>query len=525
MSSPRHVALIGCGFTGTSAFFQLVDRFPVDTITLFEASGRFGPGYPYEPGECRDYLINNTTDTMCLTPSNRRAFLQWLQTQPGYESGVDAKDHLPRSLFGAFLEDVFRSTRTSAVVKGIDVRLITAEATRLREDDDGRVHIGWEDGETAADIAILTTGRCPDIDIYPHPPEGSRTRYIATHVMSDAIDDIPLDATVHVLGASLSAYDVINRLFAPNTGCRFERNATGELVFEPGANERAIVLCSRSGRLKAMQSREPMAIDRHYFTDNGVHAAAAEEGVTLDALARLIRREADAHHARLDWDAVADPYAGCTTAEAVQARAGALLETAIRAATKGGGTDNFLVDFFDDAQITIWDSFASRLLAPDQEKLYRDTFETAVLSYVAACPVSTAERLLALHRAGRLRVVKGVARVDFVDESSCYAIVHELGVESCRVLVNATGQVDRRVTSDRQPALIRDLVAGGLLSPYRRGGIEMNGADVDMASFRARGAKSIYVANMLLWGPGFFTSSAFTMATVVERLLEAAFRE
>jgi hypothetical protein len=27
---------------------------------------------------------------------------------------------------------------------------------------------------------------------------------------------------------------------------------------------------------------------------------------------------------------------------------------------------------------------------------------------------------------------------------------------------------------------------------------------------------------MLLWGPGFFTSSAFMMATIVERLLEHA---
>ena len=64
MIAPAHVALIGCGFTGTSAFFQLVDRYPVKEITIFEASGRFGPGYPYQPDECHDYLINNTTDTI-----------------------------------------------------------------------------------------------------------------------------------------------------------------------------------------------------------------------------------------------------------------------------------------------------------------------------------------------------------------------------------------------------------------------------------------------------------------------------
>ena len=51
----------------------------------------------------------------------------------------------------------------------------------------------------------------------------------------------------------------------------------------------------------------------------------------------------------------------------------------------------------------------------------------------------------------------------------------------------------------------------------------MDGAAVDMATFRAKGARSIFLANMLLWGPGFFTSSAIMMATIVERLLRAAF--
>jgi uncharacterized NAD(P)/FAD-binding protein YdhS len=45
----RHVAIVGCGFTGTSAFFQLVDRYPVREISIFEKSSRFGP-----------FLINTT---------------------------------------------------------------------------------------------------------------------------------------------------------------------------------------------------------------------------------------------------------------------------------------------------------------------------------------------------------------------------------------------------------------------------------------------------------------------------------
>ena len=108
-------------------------------------------------------------------------------------------------------------------------------------------------------------------------------------------------------------------------------------------------------------------------------------------------------------------------------------------------------------------------------------------------------------------------------EGSHYAITHAFGVERASVLVNTTNSVDRRVMSARQSALIKNLAESGLLSPYTRDGEEMNGAAVDMATFRAIGARNIFLANMLLWGPGFFTSSAIMMATIVERLLKAAF--
>ena len=524
MSRPAHIALVGCGFTGTSAFFQLVDRHPVREITIFEASGRFGPGYAYRPDECPDYLINNTTDTMCLVPSNRRAFLDWLRGRPDLVPNPEAKGHLPRAVYGAFLEAVFAATRTAAAVKGIAVHLVPAEAKTMREDAEGRVRIGWDGGETRVDKAILTTGRCPDLDAYEAPPPGAAARYVPSHIGSRALDDLPLDARVHVLGASLSAYDVVNRLFSPETGCRFERGADGGLVYRPGPNRRRVVLCSRSGRLKGMQSRAPMKIARERFTLNGLRAAADERELTLEALAALLRAEAEAHGAELDWQALTDPYGDCGDAGEVNARAGEILARGIAAAARGGA-ENFLVDFFADAQLTLWDGFAAGWLAPEQERLYRERAETAVLCFAAPCPVPTAERLLALHRAGRLSVVRGLRDVALHPGGAHYDLVHAFGVERAEVLVNTTGRVDRQVTSARQPALVADLVAAGLLAPYERGGIRMAGAAVDMRSFRALGARSIYLANMLLWGPGFFTSSAFMMATVVERLLDGLFAE
>ncbi len=521
MSEIHHIALVGCGFTGTSAFFQLVDRCPVCEITIYEASGRFGPGYPYQPDECRDYLINNTTDTMCLVPSNRRAFINWLGDHPELAGDGDAKGHLPRATYGRFLEDVVAATRTAAAIKGIRVNLIPHDATAMRERG-GKVEIDSRAGTVVADAAILTTGRCPDRNDYPAPPAGAPARYIANHVRTSAFDDLPLDAHVHVLGASLSAYDVVNRLFAPSTGCRFERAADGTLSFVGGPNARHVVLCSRTGRLKNMQSRKPHAFNRTHFTLDALHRAAESKPLSLAELGSLIQMEADAQGARIDWPRVVDPYAGCQTAAAVNERAGALLAKGI-AAVAEGGTANFLVDFFVGAQITIWDAFGARLLAPGDEAAYRAGLESSVLSYAAPCPVPTAERLLALHRAGRLRVVAGTSDVVLAADATHYTIRHGHGVEEAAILVNTTGALERRVRSPDQPPLIRTLVAEGLLAPYRLAGQEANGAAVDMTTLRAEGARNIYLANMLLWGPGFFTSSAFVMATLVERILQGLF--
>ncbi len=518
MTFPGHVAVVGCGFTGTSAFFQLVDGYPVRKITLFEASGRFGPGFAYQPEECRDYLINNTNDTMCLSPTHRRAFVDWLAGRPDLVPQLDEKGHLPRSIFGLFLEDVVAATRTVAAIKGIEVVSISAEVTRMWEDSTGKVHLGWGETEIEADAVILAIGRCPDL-VAGLPRKTGETMFYPSHLDTPELNEIPIEAEVHILGASLSAYDVVNRLFSATTGCRFEVGSQGDLSFVPGQNRRKVVLCSRSGRLKKMQSRARQSLDRTHFTRGNLRRLAAEGKLSLSKLAELIQLEAQAHGSPVNWSEVTDPYRDCRDSASLQQTATDLLAREIRRA-QGAELDNFLVDFLDDAEGTIWDLFGERLLEPNEEQTYRDKYENALLLYGAACPIPTAEKLLALMRAGRLRVLRDTRIVED-DTGRSLWVAHAFGKEPCRYLIDATGRTDRRVTSERQPALIQNLLRRGLLAPYRLSGKESYGAAVDMATFRSEASRNIYLANMLLWGPGFFTSSAYVMATIVQKILAA----
>ncbi|RVU39429.1 hypothetical protein EOI86_09385 [Hwanghaeella grinnelliae] len=517
MPGPEHIALIGCGFAGTSALFQLVDRYPVKRITVFEASGTFGPGYPYKTDECPDYLINNTTDTMCLVPENKQAFINWLR-DTGAAGEIDEKGHLPRALYGEFLENVVRTARTIAAIKGIHLDLIPAEATGLKETGAG-VEIAYPGGMVAADAVLLTTGRCPDLDRFG-ALVGDTHGFYPTHVSAKDLDAIALDAAVYVLGTSLSAYDIVNRLYAPGTGCAFERRADGILSFVPGPNNRRVVLGSRGGRLKKMQSLRPMAINRKHFTLAEFRRVAGEQGgLSLDALAGMIRAEADRHGADIDWHRIVDPYAECHDGDALNARAGDILADDITGA-RGGGTGNFLVDMFSDAQLDIWDGFAERLMTPEAEKRYRAEMETAFLTFGAPCPVPTAERLLALHEAGVLTVRAGVEPPQVTDDGSGFSVGHRFGEDRADVVIDASGGVNRMVHDPGQSTLTADLARSGLMRGYELAGEQMPGADIDMETFRLRGARNVYACNMWLWGPGFFTSSAYLMASFARRILE-----
>ena len=138
----------------------------------------------------------------------------------------------------------------------------------------------------------------------------------------------------------------------------------------------------------------------------------------------------------------------------------------------------------------------------------------------APCPVPTAERLLALHRAGRLQLRHGVQAPRWSAADDGWRIDTAFGSETARVLVNATGSVDRRVDSPAQGALVRQLHAQGLLRPYRLDGQVSDGAAVDLRTLRAEGSRHLHVLGMWLWGPGFFTSSAFLMAHLARQLLD-----
>lgn len=515
---PRHVAIIGAGFTGTSALHQLVNKYPVERITVLESSGVFGPGFPYQLSESDAYLINNTNDTMCLDPSNRLAFYEWLQCNDRYAGHLQPKGHLPRRVYGEFLADTTMSTLRLAAEKGIRVDQVGHECLDLEEQPGGNVTVFYRDQQLDVDMVILTTGRCPDVDAFSEVSPNNQN-YYPTHIPSSKLDSLGPDANVHILGSSLSAYDVVNQLFSAKSGCEFADDGHGRLRYVANGNQRKAVLCSRSGRLKKVLSRQPLPVRRQHFSAASI-ADLERRSTTLAEIAELIKKDASDAGCLLDEPSLLSPYAGCDNTASLNEQAAKILRRDISAASNPS-IDNFLVDYLDDAQSDIWDLFATQKLTATEEARYRSRFETAMQSYAAPCPLPTARKILALMEAGRLSILKGVSVAPGSD--GCFQITHDFGRESAELVINATGMVDRDVESESQSTLVRNLVARSVLKPYIRGGENAEGIDVDMSTGRCGDAQNIYAANMFLWGPGFFTSSARLMAKAVQRVLASAF--
>ena len=125
-------------------------------------------------------------------------------------------------------------------------------------DGEGRCHIvgrgeEGEEEEIVVDAVVITTGRSPHKERFPclsaisHPTPSLSSfpsptpLYIPDHVNvpRETFDSLPLSCTVHTLGCSLSAFDVVNALFSPSSSCEFVRDEeTKKLKFLPGENQR-----------------------------------------------------------------------------------------------------------------------------------------------------------------------------------------------------------------------------------------------------------------------------------------------
>ena len=194
-SSPSSVdiAIVGGGASGVLLAAQLVRKSPL-RIALVERGSHPGLGVAYST-RCRGHLLNVRASDMSALDDEPDHFVQWLTRDGG---GLGRTDFVPRADYGRYLQDLLaqslqRSEGRLEIVAG-DVIAIRDRPDGVELDISGRAPL-------RARKAVLATGH--------RPPSADRGAYRGNPWRADAIADLAPDASVLLIGTSLTMIDVL----------------------------------------------------------------------------------------------------------------------------------------------------------------------------------------------------------------------------------------------------------------------------------------------------------------------------
>jgi uncharacterized NAD(P)/FAD-binding protein YdhS len=227
-----HLAIVGAGFSGIALLYQLIEqRAPLSRLSLIGTQADFGRGRAY--ASANDiHLLNVRAADMGLSPDAAGDFADWL------ELGASNRDaFLPRSLFGDYLQQRIQEavTRAPFVIERVRGTALTLTPTgagyRITMDDERRLH---------ADRVVLALGSLPP---QPLPGLAAALRRSAAYVEDpwspQALDALPAEAEVLIVGTGLTCFDLLQTLHARGHRGRVRAISRHGLLPQPQTLRRA----------------------------------------------------------------------------------------------------------------------------------------------------------------------------------------------------------------------------------------------------------------------------------------------
>jgi uncharacterized NAD(P)/FAD-binding protein YdhS len=232
------IAIIGAGFTGTMLAVHLISCAGRRLrVVLIEKRSRFGRGLAYSTVNPA-HRLNVPAGSMSAFTSDPNHFLAWLDahahdSRNGYQF-YRSGSFVPRHIYGDYLNAILDSAGES--VQPPCLLRINGRATDLSVDGAGvRIRLS-NDAAIVADRAVLALGNFP-----PLPPfEGASKllasgRYISDPWQPGALDSIPPDAAIVLVGAGLTMVDIAIALI--NKGHRGPLHAISRHGLKPRRHE------------------------------------------------------------------------------------------------------------------------------------------------------------------------------------------------------------------------------------------------------------------------------------------------
>ncbi|RYD19650.1 MAG: hypothetical protein EOP88_18130, partial [Verrucomicrobiaceae bacterium] len=469
MNDPEKLALIGSGASAIYVLKHLLDHAPavgksIGEISIFEKGTITGMGMPYNPLTTDRFDMSNISSEEL--PELPQTFADWLRAQDRdllEELGIPRDQEITedevysRLSLGRYLQSQYQALVAGLEDAGIRVREhaecpVTDISRRVEPD---HLLLVTEDGATHRfDRVVIATGHCwkgedrPEHGYYASPWPISK--------LLPAEGELH-DFTIGTLGASLSAFDVIASLAHRHGG--FSGEGAG-LVFKPfpGTGNFKIVMHAAEGLLPHLQfdQVEPLReIYRHVSREELFALLDADGFLRLDTyfdrVCRPVLSKAFAEDGRADVvELLEDPEFGfrelvekmTAEHEYTDAFKGMRKEMPEAVESVEGHQPIHWKEIMDDLMYTL-NFHAERMPAEDHLKL-RSVVMPFLMNVMAAMPLPSADIMLALHKAGKLDLVSGKAKVeDGGNDGDTKVTVDDDGKESShryRMFVDCSGQ-------------------------------------------------------------------------------------
>lgn len=412
---PSSIAFVGAGPTTIYTLCAFLNEARERTeITIYEEQPRAGLGTPYRPGWNDPAMLSNIASIEI--PAIEETLIAWLERQPrarlirlGVDpDAIDEHAFYPRIMLGEYFLDQFNGLIQRARRSGISIEIATnSQVTDISADDEGlrlTVTSSGDVCERKFDQVVLATGHQ-----WPDEPE-VRAGYFLSPWPATALQRIPANR-IGIRGSSLTAIDAAVALAVAHGTFIETENACVEYRTHLGAERFHITMMSRKGLLPEADFYHPVPYEPLSIC-------------TPEAMARLIEQDCehllDRAYALFKGElAQADPdYAAQIGLEGL----------AIEDFAERYFADRVAADSFEwaaanlaearanyDAHITVpWRYAILRmhevlaLIVPHLSEEALDRFNRHLkpifVDEYATVPHLSIERLLALHRAGRLEV-------------------------------------------------------------------------------------------------------------------------
>ncbi|WP_329077347.1 FAD/NAD(P)-binding protein [Streptomyces niveus] len=267
------IAIVGGGAAAVGLLDALAGRTGrTGAINVFEPSAQLWRGRPYGP-DLDAVRVNAPPANMSIRAGDSGHYSAWLGTRSTeYVDELLGEPLIPRALYGDYLAHTAEKAVASLAEQGRQVRVVAARVTGI--DRAGGRPVLRTDGAHGQEyevgqVALCLGGGVPQ-DLYGL---AGQPDFIADpYPLAAALDHVPPESDVTVIGSGLTAVDVVVSLAA--------RGHQGR-----------ITLVSRGGVLPFVRQRANGRRPRHVTTERVAQLHQAQGRLTLDDLISLLRTE------------------------------------------------------------------------------------------------------------------------------------------------------------------------------------------------------------------------------------------